>query len=99
MNAVLRALGSFHTSRQSQPDSGYTSAQSQDKARTVVVLGIEASAGTITNIGPVAVLACIPYKLANAALSCCWLALRAGVLRRAASFLGAALVAPWHLFG
>ena len=45
MNAVLRALGSFHTGRHSQPASGKASAQSQDKARTVVVLGIEAAAG------------------------------------------------------
>jgi hypothetical protein len=85
MNAVLRALGSFHTGRHSQPASGKASAQSQDKARTVVVLGIEAAAGTIKNIGPVAVLACSPCQLANAALSCGWLALRAGVLRRAVS--------------
>ena len=56
MNAVLRALGSFHTGRHSQLASGKASAQSQDKARTVVVLGIEAAAGTIKNIGPVAVL-------------------------------------------
>ena len=85
MNAVLRALGSFHTGRHSQSASGKASAQSQDKARTVVVLGIEAAAGTINNIGPVAVLARSPCQFANAALSCCWLALRAGVLRRAVS--------------
>jgi hypothetical protein len=70
MNAVLRALGSFHTGRHSQPASGKVSAQSQDKARTVVVLGIEAAAGTIKNIGPVAVLACSPCQLAYSALSC-----------------------------
>ncbi len=85
MNAVLRALCSFHTGRHSQPASGKATAQSQDKARTVVVLGIAAAAGTIKNIGPVAVLPCSPCHLANAALSCCWLALRAGVLRRAVS--------------
>jgi hypothetical protein len=85
MNEVLRALGSFQTGRQSQPASGKASAQSQDKARTVVVLGIEAAAGTIKNLGPVALLACSPCQPANAALSCCWLALRAGVLRRAVS--------------
>ena len=85
MNAVLRALGSFHTGRHSQPASGKASAQSQDKARTVVVLGIEAAAGTIKNFGPVAVLACSPCQLGNSALSCGWLALRAGVLRRAVS--------------
>jgi hypothetical protein len=40
MNAVLRALGSFLTGRHSQPASGKASALRQDKARTVVVLGI-----------------------------------------------------------
>ena len=84
-NTALRTLASFRTGRHPLAASGKVGAQSQDKARMVVVLGIEAFAGTIKNIGPVAVLACIPYKLANAALSCCWLALRAGVLRRAAS--------------
>ena len=79
------ALGSFHISRHSQPASGKASALRQDKARTVVVLGIEAAAGTIKNIGPVAVQVCSPCQLANAALSCGWLALRAGVLRRAVS--------------
>ena len=85
MNAVLRALGSFHTGRHNQPASGKSGAQSQDKARTVVVLGIEAAAGTIKNIGPVAVQVCSPCQLGNSALSCGWLALRAGVLRRAVS--------------
>ena len=85
MNAVQRALGSFHTGRHSQPAPGKASAQSQDKARTVVVLGIEAVACIIKNIGQVAVLACSPCHLANAALVCSWLALRAGVLRRAVS--------------
>ena len=85
MNAVLRALGSFHTGRHNQPASGKSGAQSQDKARTVVVLGIEAVACIIKNIGQVAVLACSPCHLANAALVCSWLALRAGVLRRAVS--------------
>ena len=83
MNAILRTLSSFHTGRHSYRASGKASAQNQDKARTVVVLSIEAAAGTIKNIGPVAVLACSPCQLANAALSCGWLALRAGVLRRA----------------
>jgi len=85
MNAVLRALGSFHTGRQSQPASGKASAQRQDKARTVALLGVEAAAGTIKNIGPVAVQVCSPCQLGNSALSCGWLALRAGVLRRAVS--------------
>ena len=85
MNTFLRALGSFRTGRQSQPASGKASAQRQDKARTVVVLGIEAVACIIKNIGQVAVLACSPCHLANAALVCSWLALRAGVLRRAVS--------------
>ena len=85
MNTFLRALGSFRTGRQSQPASGKASAQRQDKARTVVVLGIEAAAGTIKNIGPVAVQVCSPCQLGNSALSCGWLALRAGVLRRAVS--------------
>ena len=79
------ALGSFHISRHSQPASGKASALRQDKARTVVVLGIEAAAGTIKNIGPVAVQVCSPCQLGNSALSCGWLALRAGVLRRAVS--------------
>ena len=85
MNTFLRALGSFRTGRQSQPASGKASAQRQDKARTVALLGVEAAAGTIKNIGPVAVLARSPCQFANAALSCGWLALRAGVLRRAVS--------------
>ena len=83
INAVLLGLGSFHTGRHSQPASGKARAQSQDKAHTVVALGIEAAAGAIKNIGPVAVPGGSPRQLANAALSCCWLALRAGVLRRA----------------
>jgi hypothetical protein len=85
MNAVQRPLGSFHAGRHIQPASGKASAQSQERARTVVVLGIEPAAGTIKNIGSVAVQACSPRQLANSALSCCWLALRAGVLRRAVS--------------
>ena len=85
MNTFLRALGSFRTGRQSQPASGKASAQRQDKARTVALLGVEAAAGTIKNIGPVAVQVCSPCQLGNSALSCGWLALRAGVLRRAVS--------------
>ena len=85
MNTFLRALGSFRTGRQSQPASGKASAQRQDKARTVALLGVEAAAGTIKNIGSVAVQVCSPCQLGNSALSCGWLALRAGVLRRAVS--------------
>ena len=55
MNTFLRALCSFRTCRQSQPASGKASAQRQDKARTVALLGVEAAAGTIKNIGPAAV--------------------------------------------
>ena len=99
MNAVLRALGSFHTGRHSQPASGKASAQSQDKARTVVVLGIEAAAGTIKNICPEALLPCSPSQLGKR----CVVLLLVGASRRRAAprsqFLGAALVAPWHLLG
>ena len=84
-NTALRTLASFRPGRHPLAASGKVGAQSQDKARTVVVLGIEAAAGTIKNIGPVAVQVCSPCQLGNSALSCGWLALRAGVLRRAVS--------------
>ncbi len=85
MNAVLRYCSNRHSVPQIQATSGKVCLPNQDMARTVAPRTVSASASNFSNSCKGAIPLCNQQRSAKATSTSWWLALRAGVLRRAVS--------------
>ena len=85
MNTALRCFSNWRSVPQIHATPGKLGLPNQDMGRTVAHPTIGASASSFNNSCAVVARLCLQQRPSRAASSSCWLALRAGVLRRAVS--------------